>query len=81
MMKKKKEDGVLVWEDKQGKYKLGYSQYLELQRLKYDKLILVALVVLIVLAIAAGLYAFTLIQRIDLLDPLKNLATGLLALF
>ncbi len=79
-MAKKEEEGVLVWADKEGKYKLGYSQYLELQRLRYDKLILVALVVLIVLAVAAGLYAYSLIQKLDALDPLARLATGFLAL-
>jgi hypothetical protein len=68
-----KKEEILVWEDKEGRYKLGYSQFLETQRLRYNKLIFVALCVLIVLIVAGGIYAWELVQRIDAMNALSKI--------
>ncbi|MBS3060812.1 MAG: hypothetical protein J4432_04885 [DPANN group archaeon] len=73
-MTKKQQDEVLVWQDAEGKYKLGYSQYLDMQKLKWQKFIFAALIVLIVLLIVGGAVAWNLVQRIDALDPIGKLA-------
>ena len=72
----KGDDGkVLVWSDKTGTYKLGYSQYLQSKALNLNKLLLVCVILLIVLLGAAFFYGFQLVQRIDALDPLAKLAS------
>jgi hypothetical protein len=73
--KKKEESSVMVWSDNTGTYKLGYSQYLQKELLKTDRLLLIAVVILIVMLIAAFWYGFLLIQRIDELNVLGKLAT------
>ena len=72
MVEKKEE--VLVWNDKTGKYKMGYSQYLQTQILKTDRLLLIAVIILIVILLVGFYYGWELIQRIDALDVVSKLA-------
>jgi len=72
-MVKKEKNTVMVWSDKSGTYKLGYSQYLQQQILKTDRLLLVAVIILIVLLIIGGIYAYTLVQKIDALNIISKL--------
>lgn len=74
----KKESPVMVWSDKSGTYKLGYSQYLQKELLKTDRLLLVAVFILIAMLIVGGIYAFTLIQKIDALNVVSKMAAGIL---
>lgn len=70
-MAKKKED-AMVWQDKTGKYKLGYSQYMQKQQLLTERLLLVAVLILIIMLLGVFFYAEQLIQRIDALDILSK---------
>jgi len=69
-----KKEEVMVWQDKTGKYKLGYSQYLQKQQLMTERLLLIAVVIMIVMLLVAFFYAEQLIQRIDALDIISKLA-------
>lgn len=76
MMVRKDDDGkALVWSDKTGTYKLGYSQFLQHKSLQFNKLLLVCIILLIVMLGAAFFYGYQLVQRIDALDPLAKLAS------
>ena len=76
MVARKDDDGrVLVWSDKAGTYKLGYSQFLQHKTLQFNKLLLICIIILIVMLGAAFFYGYQLIQRIDALDPLAKLAS------
>jgi hypothetical protein len=70
----KKED-IMVWSDKTGKYKMGYSQYLQQQQLMTERLLLVAVVIMIMMLIMAFFYANELIGRIDALNVFSRLFT------
>lgn len=78
MAKKEKESSVMVWSDKSGTYKLGYSQYLQKEMLKTDRLLLIAVLILIAMLIIGGIYAWTLVQKIDALNVISKMATGFL---
>lgn len=71
-------DEVMVWEDKSGKYKMGYSQYLQQKTLKVNTLLLACMVLLIIMLGVGAVYAHSLIVRIDALNPLAKLAGFLL---
>jgi len=71
-MKKKEE--AMVWSDKTGKYKVGYSQYLQQKTLKINTMLLICMVILIVMMTVGAFYAHGLIVRIDALDPIAKLA-------
>ncbi len=69
-----KKEETMVWQDSTGKYKMGYSQYLQQQQLMTERLLLVAVVIMIVMLILAFFYADQLIQRLDALNVLGRLA-------
>lgn len=71
-----KKEEVIVWQDKTGKYKLGYSQYLQKQQLMTERLLLIAVVIMIVMLVLAFFYANQLIQRLDALNVFSRLLTG-----
>ena len=71
-MKKKEE--VMVWSDNTGKYKVGYSQYLQQKNLTVNTLLLICVVLLIIMMAVGAFYAHGLITRIDALDPIAKLA-------
>jgi len=71
-----KKEEVMVWEDKSGKYKMGYSQYLQQQQLLTERLLLIAVIILIAMLIIAFLYAQELITRIDALNVLSRIIIG-----
>ena len=73
MAKRSRKSDELVWKDDTGTYKIGYSQHLQQQILKTDRLLLLAVLLLIVMIVVGGLYAYTLVQRIDQLDVLARL--------
>jgi hypothetical protein len=73
-MAKKEKEEAMVWQDKTGKYKLGYSQYLQMQQLLTERLLLIAVLILIVMLVGAFFYAEQLIQRIDSLDIFSKMA-------
>ena len=73
-MAKKGKEEAMVWQDKTGKYKLGYSQYLQMQQLLTERLLLIAVLILIIMLVGAFFYADQLIQRIDALDMLSKIA-------
>ncbi len=66
---------ALVWSDKTGTYKLGYSQFLQHKTLQFNKILLVSVIILIIMLGAAFFYGYQLIQRIDALNPLAKLAS------
>lgn len=70
---KKSEGTKIVWSDKTGTYKLGYSQYLQQKMLKVNILLLVSVVILIIMLVLGFIYANSLIQRIDALDILSRM--------
>lgn len=76
-----KKNQVLVWSDKFGTYKLGYSQYLQKEMLKTDRLLLFAVLVLLALLVVGGIYAYMLIQKIDAMNVVGNMAKGIIGLF
>jgi len=71
---KESEGNKMVWSDKTGTYKLGYSQYLQQKMLKVNILLLVSVVILILMLIVGFIYANSLIQRIDALDLFSRMA-------
>jgi len=71
-----KKEEAMVWQDKSGKYKMGYSQYLQRQQLLTERLLLVAVIILIAMLIIGFLYAQALIGRIDALNFLSRMITG-----
>lgn len=71
----KEEEETMVWQDKTGKYKMGYSQHLQQQQLMTERLLLIAVVIMILMLILAFVYADQLIQRLDALDILSKLIT------
>ena len=73
-----KKENVMVWKDDSGTYKLGYSQYLQQELLKTNKLLLISVVILIVIMLFGGLYAYTLVQRIDAINFFSRMAPGIL---
>ncbi len=73
MVKKNEKENVMVWSDKEGTYKLGYSQYLMMQQNKWNKFILVALAILIVLAIVAMAVSFIYVNRLDQMDAISRM--------
>ncbi len=68
---------VLVWEDKTGKYKLGYSQYLQQKILKINTMLLIAVIILIIMIGIGFLYAHALIQRVDQLDLVSKMIASM----
>ena len=75
-----KKDETMVWRDKTGKYKVGYSQHLQEKQLqetkkqvRVDTWLLICLIILIIIIIIGGIYAYLLVERIDALDPLAKL--------
>jgi len=64
---------VMVWSDDTGKYKVGYSQKLQQEQVFATRLLLYAVIVLIIILIIGGIYGYSLIQRIDALDPLARM--------
>ena len=68
-----KKESVMVWKDDSGTYKLGYSQYLQQELLKTNKLLLICAIVLIVMMLFGGFYAFNLVQRIDALNIVSRI--------
>jgi hypothetical protein len=75
-MAKKEKEEAMVWQDTTGKYKMGYSQYLQRQQLMTERLLLIAVVIMIVMLLLAFFYADQLIQRIDALNVFSRLVTG-----
>ena len=73
MAKKNEKENVMVWSDKEGTYKLGYSQYLMMQQNKLNKFILIALVILIVLVIVAMAISFIYVNRLDQMDAISKM--------
>jgi len=71
-----KKEETMVWQDSTGKYKMGYSQYLQQQQLMTERLLLVAVLIMIVMLILAFFYADQLIQRLDALNILGRLISG-----
>ncbi|MFH0986778.1 MAG: hypothetical protein V1911_01880 [Candidatus Micrarchaeota archaeon] len=80
MAKKDEEGNVMVWEDKTGKYKLGYSQYVQMKNLKVNTMLLVCVVILIVMIAVGALYANALIQRIDTMNVFSKMGSAAFAL-
>jgi hypothetical protein len=70
-----KKEEAMVWQDKSGKYKMGYSQYLQQQQLLTERMLLIAVVILIVMMILAFVYAEQLIGRIDALNVIGKMFT------
>jgi len=75
-MAKKEKEETMVWQDTTGKYKMGYSQYLQTQQLMTERLLLIAVVIMIVMLVLAFFYADQLIQRLDALNVFGKLLTG-----
>lgn len=73
-MAKNEKEKVMVWSDKDGTYKLGYSQYLMQEQNRINRHILYALVVLIALALAAMLISYGYVSRLDEMNLLSKMA-------
>ena len=71
----------MEWTNKKGEImKISYSQELQQKQLQatedqliVTRLLLCGIIILVVLLIIGGLYAYELVQRIDALDPLARL--------
>jgi len=66
---------AMVWQDKTGKYKVGYSQRLQQQQLMTERLLLVAVIIMIILLLVGFFYAEQLISRIDALNVFSRMFT------
>ncbi|RLG21559.1 hypothetical protein DRN74_01500 [Candidatus Micrarchaeota archaeon] len=72
-MAKKDKEVIMVWSDKEGQYKLGYSQYLMMKQNKLNLMILIALVVLIILLVLAMAISYSYIQRLDEMNAISRM--------
>ncbi|MEM0372443.1 MAG: hypothetical protein QXO69_01180 [archaeon] len=70
-----KKEETLVWSDSTGKYKVGYSQYLQMKTLKVNTLLLICAIILILMLAVGAWYAHSLIVRIDEMNVLSHLAS------
>lgn len=72
-MAKKDTETIMVWSDKEGTYKLGYSQFLQMEQNRLNRYILVALVVLIILLVLAMAISYTYVSRLDQMDAISKM--------
>ena len=71
----KKSTEVMVWQDGTGKYKMGYSQYLQRQQLMTERLLLIVVVIMILMLVVGFIYANALISKIDALNIFSRMFT------
>ena len=68
MLKPEKEDSQIIWKDKTGTYKLGYSQKLMREQIRWQKINFagkVALVATLIILIVIILYVLYQLDRIN----------------
>lgn len=65
----------MKWTDaKTGKkYEISYSQELQLKQLRTENLLLACVILLIIVLILGGVYAYWLVQRIDAMNIISSL--------
>ena len=68
-----KEEMKYFIEERKEKYVISYSQKLQERQIIIMRLLLVGLIILICLLLFAGVYGYSLITRIDALDPIARM--------